>query len=273
MRGMSHACAGRVDGHTEALHAAEKWIEQCPETLRLRQVWTILGEAYIQSNKLEDANKLAGKLQQMSLDVHDPRGQGWAAYLEGHVLAHRGQLAEARARLEEAVALSEKGGDLAYQLAAAGRLIATRIQVGDTSAALTLGVQSARRLARAHLRNPSVVVDGVTLAAAALARQHGPLPHDVRATIRTVAKRGRAANAMRYTTPWFLVGKGAWKWASGSQRSGDKLIERGLRLAEERQLLGEQYELHRYLAVLRGSQPQLASQHTAAADRLQAAAH
>src|SRR5439155_16151421 len=112
---------GRVDDEIAALNTAEKLIVQCPETLRLRQVWTIVGEAYLEAGRLDDAEKVTTKLLQMSLDVDDVRGRGWAAYLEGHLLSWRGDLVGARARLDEAVALSEQSGDLAYQVAAAGR--------------------------------------------------------------------------------------------------------------------------------------------------------
>ncbi|HEY3801746.1 MAG TPA: protein kinase [Kofleriaceae bacterium] len=269
MRGMSYACAGRVADHIAALQAAEKLIVQCPETLRLRQVWTIAGEAYLESAQLDSADKVATKLMQMSLDVADLRGRGWAGYLQGFLLEWRGDLANASTKLEEAVALSDESGDLAYQVAAAGRLVSVKLQLGATDAALAVGIDAARRLARAHLRNPTVVVDGVTLAAAALARRTGSLATDVEATVRGIARRrGRAAHAMCYSLPWFFVGKGAWYCAIGKTRAGEALIARGLRFAEDHRLVAEQYEAHRYLAQLWSHDPTRAAHHAGAADHL-----
>jgi hypothetical protein len=91
----------------------------------------------------------------------------------------------------------------------------------------------------------------------------------VQATVSHILRwRGRAARSMRYTTPWFLVGKGAWRLATGRTRAGEALIARGLQLAEDRHLLGELYELHLYLALLRASNPAQAARHTAAAGQL-----
>jgi tetratricopeptide (TPR) repeat protein len=273
MRGMSYACAGRVDDHITALQTAEKLVVQCPETLRLRQVWTIAGEAYLESARLDDADKVATKLMQMSLDVADVRGRGWGGYLQGFLLEWRGDLANASSKLEEAVALSDQSGDLAYQVAAAGRLVSVKLQLGATGDALAVGIDAARKLARAHLRNPTVVVDGVTLAAAALARRNGPLAPDVEATVRGIARgRGRAARAMCYSLPWFLVGKGAWYCALGKARSGEAMIARGLEFAEQRHLLAEQYEAHRFLAQLWAGDPARGARHAAAAERLRGAA-
>jgi tetratricopeptide (TPR) repeat protein len=272
MRGMSHACAGRVDDHITAERAAERLLAQCPETLRLRQVWTIAGEAYLEAGRLADAERVSTQLLQMSLDVSDTRGQGWARYLQGHLQLWRGEIAEARSQLEEAVLLSTQSDDLTYRLAAAGRLISARIQGGDPASALALGVESARTLAKARLRNPTIVIDGVTLAAAALVRSSGAVDGGTRATVREILRwRGSAARDMRYTTPWYLVGKGAWRRASGRAASGDRLIARGLRLAEDRHLLGEQYELHQYLSRLYASDPARATLHARAGEQLRTA--
>jgi tetratricopeptide (TPR) repeat protein len=275
MRGMSHGCAGRVSDHIAAEVRAEQLLLQCPETLLLRQVWTIAGEAYLEAGRIADAENVATKLLQMAHDVSDTRGLGWGTYLIGHALLWRGHVDAARGKLEEAVTLSAKSGDLTYQLAATGRLISARMQTGDTAGALALGVEAAKRLTQARLRNPTIVVDGVMLGAAALARQAGAVPDDALVTIRKTARwRGLAARNLRYTTPWFYVGKGAWYRACGSTRRGEGMIARGLKLAERRQLMGEQYELHRYLARFYAASPERAAQHVRVAEELRArAAH
>jgi tetratricopeptide (TPR) repeat protein len=272
---MSHACAGRVSDHIAAEVRAEQLLLQCPETLLLRQVWTIAGEAYLEAGRIADAETVAAKLLQLAQDVSDTRGLGWGMYLVGHALLWRGHVDAARAKLEEAVTLSAKSGDLTYQLAATGRLVSARMQTADTAGALALGVEAAKRLATARLRNPTIVVDGAMLGAAALARQAGTVPADTLVTIRKTARwRGLAARNLRYTTPWFYVGKGAWYRACGRTRRGEAMIARGLRLAERRELIGEQYELHRYLARFYAASPERAAQHARAADELRArAAH
>jgi hypothetical protein len=64
----------------------------------------------------------------------------------------------------------------------------------------------------------------------------------------TLRWRWQFARSLRYTRPWFLVGRGMWLHSRGKSKRGGASIARGLAIAERYGLLGEQQELHTVLA-------------------------
>ncbi|MBI5509924.1 MAG: protein kinase [Deltaproteobacteria bacterium] len=248
LRGLSHAVEGRVEEHIAACLEAERLLARCAETLRLRQLWTILGEAYLEAGQLGEVERLARQLWQMSVDVADVRSMGWAKYLRGCLQLKRQDTEGAIVTLREAADLSEKVGDYLYLLTARGRLVIALMHGGQLEEALTLGVEAAHLFEATLVRQPCIVVDGALMGAAALHRRsRGTTTAETAKAVRGAEWRGMLPLPMGCATPWYLVGRGAWHVARGSRGLGERLIARGVTLAHDSHLFGQEFDLHHYL--------------------------
>jgi tetratricopeptide (TPR) repeat protein len=249
-------------GYARETARAEELLARSHEPMRLRQAWTLGGEALLSLGRLDEADRAALKLLRLSEEVLDERGRGWALRLRGHVSSRLGRHEQARAFFLESRALCATGDDPSARLLVESRLAFDLLLTGEVDESLALAWPAAEEFARRKLRHPSAVNDGVFLAAAALElKRDGPSSQGAhgdrlrRAVWRTRIVRRELAHCLRLSAPLFFAGAGACDIAAGRPERGRRLIARALSLAQEHALRGDLYDVHALAAaVLTGSE-------------------
>ncbi len=246
LRSMIHGAAGRPALHSEIARQAEALLENSPEPMRLGQAWFVNAEALLFMGRVDAATRLATRLLHLAEEVKDVRGHGWAEHQLGRIAAWHGDYAKAIEHQRKSIDLLDKGGDAITRLMATARLTLLLALVGELDEAVELGLKGSEEQARLQLRHPSCVIDGATLAAAALKRRRdGTDDRSLASEVAKVKKRGAPlAKALRYGEPLYRVGCGAWDVACGKTKTGEAEIARGLEVAEQHELFGEIPYLH-----------------------------
>jgi tetratricopeptide (TPR) repeat protein len=236
--------------------------------MKMRQVWTLLGEVRLALGQVRAADESGQKVLRIADELTDVRARGWGLYLRGWAAIRLGQLSEARRLLDAAVEATRQGEDHNFRVCAEGRAAFAALLAGDLDEALARSRAASAEAARRAFRHPSMAGDGIFLAAAALWRQRrGELTPDVARAARARRLLGReVASALRLSAPMYWAGRGAWAVADGRADRGRALIARAVALAEAGGLAGDLYDVHEIAArVLPATE---AAPHAAAAAEL-----
>jgi tetratricopeptide (TPR) repeat protein len=241
MHGMSLGCAGDAAGYAAEARKAEQLITRSREPMRLRQAWTLGGEALLSLGALAEAERNGLELLRLADEVRDDRGRGWGLRLRAHVASRRAEHARARSMFEEAAHASEQGGDACSRLLVQSRWAFDLLLTGQLDDALALAWPAADEYARRKLRHPSSALEGILLASAALKQlRDGQLPKPLGQVLREARWVGRfTAHTIRLSAPLYFAGCAAHDVARGRPRQGRILLQRAIDSAEQHRLQGD----------------------------------
>ena len=240
MRAMSYHCKGDPTSAVVHTGRAEALLQRSSEPLRVRQAWTIHGEALAALGRYEQMIEVSQDLERLARELEDDRGLGWARYLEGHGRWRRGQHEIGLVRLRDSVRLQAKTGDLANGMAAMGRFVLALTLSGNLSEAIEHGREGAMTLIDKKLRNPACTLHGAFITAAAAAHARSELDRSLRKGVRKAIAAGRRyTTSMLLTRPAYLAGLGAWEQAHGNRDAAMRHFEDAAALAREQGSVGE----------------------------------
>jgi tetratricopeptide (TPR) repeat protein len=231
---------------------AEKTFQRAHDAMRLRQIWTLRGEALLAAGQPDEVAQMATQLRTLAEDLADHRGLGWGHYLLGHVAARRGELEVASYELTLGYEHATKGTDPNTQSLAQSRLALALGLAGRLDEAVPLAEEAAVRQRRYLISHQVNAAIPIFVAVAALKlRRDGKLARSTSWRVRRLcAFWALFMPKVGYVEPAWHVAVGAWLVARGSQRRGRARIQRGLRLAEQRGLAGELSDLRRVAALV-----------------------
>lgn len=244
MRAMSYHAKG--DPAAAVLHTgrAEALLQRSAEPLRVRQAWTIHGEALNCLGRYEQTLNTGRGLERLALELDDGRALGWARYITGHAHWRRGEIAKGLEMLRDGVQLNADAGDLANGMAATGRYVLALALAGQVDAALELGRAGMTVLIEKKLRNPACTLHGAFLVTAAIANARGQLDRAVRKEVRVTIGAGRRyCSQVLFGKPAYLAGLAAWERSNGNAAGSKRHFEQAITLTEALGMVGERADV------------------------------
>lgn len=257
MRSLALLCEGEIKASLEAALEAERRLKHAREPLFLRSALEFRAEAALALGETAMAKQAADLLSQISEELNELQGRGWAQYLLGHISARQGDPERAMALLKGAVDNLSQAGDITYRIVAGARLAFEEAMFGHADTALARAVVDSEECRRLQLRVQTAVTDGVLLASAALMMRAGrPISSEHHAEVSRARKSGKArARTLRYGLPLFLAGAAAWDLANGRQQEGQKGFSQACDIAVRQGMLGELYDIRRLAAIVDDTDP------------------
>ncbi|MEM9452706.1 MAG: protein kinase [Myxococcota bacterium] len=240
MRAMAYQCQG--DPGNAVLHTgrAEALLQRSAEPLRVRQAWTIHGEALNCLGRYDQTLNTSRGLERLALELDDRRALGWARYIEGHARWRKGDRVGGLDKLRDGAQLNAETGDLANGSAALGRWVLALALAGHVDEALEQGRAGVVTLIDKKLRNPTVTLHGAFLVAAAMANARSPLDRGLRKDVRRAITAGRRySSLMLFARPSYLAGLAAWEHSRGNTTASARHLDHARQLAERLGMVGE----------------------------------
>ena len=248
MRAMSYHAKGDPASAVQHTGRAEALLQRSAEPLRVRQAWTIHGEALNCLGRYEQTLNVGRGLERLALELDDDRALGWARYVVGHARWRQGALDEGLRLLGDGVRLNVETGDLANGMAAMGRFVLALALGGYVDEALEHGRMGIATLIDKKLRNPACTLHGSFRVAAAVANAQPELDRALRKELRKDARRvigaGRRYSAqILFARPAYLAGLAAWERSQGDLDAAERWFDDATRLAESLGMVGEQSDV------------------------------
>lgn len=240
MRAMSFHCKGDPGNAVVHTGRAEALLQRSAEPLRVRQAWTIHGEALNCLGRYDQTLNTSRGLERLALELDDRRALGWSRYIEGHARWRKGDLVGGLDRLRDGARFNAETGDLANGSAALGRWVLALALAGRVDEALEEGRAGVTTLIDKKLRNPTVTLHGAFLVAAAMANARAPLDRGLRKDVRRAITAGRRySSLMLFARPSYLAGLAAWEHSRGNTAASARHFDHAKRLAERLGMVGE----------------------------------
>ncbi len=244
MRAMSYHAKG--DPASAVLHTgrAEALLQRSAEPLRVRQAWTIHGEALNCLGRYEQTLNTGRGIERLALELDDDRALGWGRYIMGHALWRQGEVESGLKMLRDGVTLMAESGDLANGTAGMGRFVLALALTEHVDEALEQGRQGVATLIDKKLRNPACTLHGAFLVAAAIANARGQADKAVRKEVRRAIGAGRRySTQILFAKPAYLAGLAAWECSKGSASASGKHFEQAAACADAFGMVGERADV------------------------------